>query len=224
MQGYQPERISTPAIEALIRSLPSTTLSNARAWTYQQGGHGFYCLNIPGAESTWCYDASTGLWHERDYRELWEPERHRADCHALAHGENVVGDYEDGRIYALDQATYTDDGTAIVRSRTAPHFTKELRQVFYSKFQLDMETGVGLDGASTVQGHNPKAMLEWSDDGGHTWSNQHFADIGKIGKTQKRVIWRRLGAARSRTFRISISDPVKTVLIGADLEYQEGIA
>lgn len=61
---------------------------------------------------------------------------------------------------------------------------------------------------------DPKAVLTWSNDGGHTWSNDHEASMGKQGEYKKRIIWRRLGYARDRVFRVMISDPVKKVLIG----------
>jgi hypothetical protein len=221
-QGYQAQRVSTTAIEKVIQGISPDEIVNARAWVYQDGGHAFYCLNLPGAESTWVYDASTGLWHERAYRDLWSLERHRADCHANAYAKHVVGDYENGKIYSLDSGTYTDAGDPIVRVRTAPHVSKNLNRVFHSRFQLDMETGVGLDGSG--QGVNPKAMLQWSDDGGHTWSNEYWSDIGRIGARLTRVIWRRLGSSRDRVYRVMISDPVKVVLIGADLDLEEGTA
>lgn len=221
-QGYQAVRISTQAIESVIRGISADDLTSAKAWTYQQGGHQFYCLNLPGADSTWVYDASTGLWHERTYLDLWGLERHRADCHALAHGENVVGDYENGKIYALDPDSYTDNGTAIVRMRTAPHLSKSLVRLFHTAFQLDMETGVGLDGSG--QGSNPKAILQWSDDGGHTWSNERWASIGAMGARLTRAIWRRLGSSRDRVYRVTISDPVKVVLIGAEINFEEGVS
>lgn len=222
MQGYQAQPISTPAIEAVIRSVDTLELANATAFAYQQGGHAFYCLNLPGINSTWVYDASTGLWHERSYLELWSLSRHRAECHALAFGENVVGDYENGKIYALDAAKYTDDGVAIVRERTSPHFSGGLKRQFHSSFQLDMEVGTGLSG--TGQGTNPQVMLQWSDDGGQTWSNEYWRDIGAIGKRLTRVIWRRLGSSRDRVYRVRVSDPVKVVLIGAELDVKDGVA
>lgn len=221
-QGYQPQRISTPAIEGVIRALDADALVDARAWTYQQGGHEFYCLNLPGADSTWVYDSSTGLWHERQYRDLWSMERHRADCHALAHGENTVGDYENGKIYALDMAKYTDDGTPIIRIRTAPHFSEGLKLIRHHSFQLDMETGVGLDGEG--QGTEPVAVLTWSDDGGHSWSNGRVMNIGEIGARRVRVVERRLGSSRDRVYSVKISDPVKVVLIGAELGVESGVA
>jgi len=222
MQGYQTQKISTPAIESVIRSLTADQISAATAYTYQQGGHLFYCLNLPGTDSTWVYDASTEFWHERTFLNLWSLERHRAQFHAIAHGENVVGDYENGKLYALDQNKYTDDGTSIVRIRTAPHFSKNLKFIRHNSFQLDMETGVGTSG--TGQGVNPQVMFRWSDDGGHSWSSEHWVDAGKIGKFKTRAIIRRLGMSRDRVYEVRITDPVKVVLIGAEIEVEEGAA
>jgi hypothetical protein len=42
-------------------------------------------------------------------------------------------------------------------------------------------------------GYDPAVMLRWSDDGGHTWSNEHWSPIGKIGAYGQRTFWRRLG-------------------------------
>ena len=221
MQGYQVKPVSTPSLESLIRSLSAEQISAAVGWTYQQGGHPFYCLNIPGLNSTWCYDASTQFWHERTFLELWSQKRHRAQVHTVAHGLNVVGDYETGVLYALDPAVFTDNGTSIVRERTAPHISKGLKLIRHHSFELDMETGVGLiDG----QGSDPQAMLQWSNDGGHTWSAELMAPIGGIGKTKTRVKWNRLGMARDRVYRVRITDPVPVTLIGAEVEVEEGLS
>jgi hypothetical protein len=217
--AYQPQRISTPSLEAVIREIPQDEIGDARAWTYQQGGHLFYVLNLPNVDTTWVYDASTGLWHERNYLGTWGAERHRADCHSVAHGENVVGDYENGRIYALDPDTEDDNGVSIVRKRAAPHISKNGARLFHTYFQLDMETGVG---TSTGQGENPQVMLRYSDDGGHSWSSERWADAGRIGARRTRVIFRRLGSSRDRVYEITIADPVKVVLIGAELGIEEG--
>lgn len=222
VNGSQPERISTPAVESSIRSVGTTNVSNARAWTYQQGGHVFYCLNVPGLTSTWVYDVTTGYWHERTYLGSWGFERHRVDCSAVAYGVNVAGDYVSGNVYKLDSSSYTDNGISIVRMRTAPHFAQDMKRLFHASFQLDMETGVGLTGSA--QGIDPQAILQWSDDGGHSWSNEHWASIGKIGTTRTRVIFRRLGKSRDRVYRVMIPDPVKVTLIGAELEVEGGTA
>jgi hypothetical protein len=75
---------------------------------------------------------------------------------------------------------------------------------------------------TTVQGVDPQAMLRWSNDGGSTWSNEHWTSIGRIGRYQNRAIWRRLGMARDRIFEVSISDPVKAVIVSANLKASVG--
>jgi hypothetical protein len=69
---------------------------------------------------------------------------------------------------------------------------------------------------------NPQAMLRWSNDGGSTWSTEHWASIGSIGRYKNRAIWRRLGTARDRIFEVSISDPVKAVIVSANLKASSG--
>lgn len=220
MSGYQKQRVSTTAIEQVIRGVSTSNLLLAKSWVYQRGGHMFYVLNIPSLSTTLVYDDSTSLWHDRAYTLPSGPGRHLVDFGSVAYGKNIVSDYSNGNIYTLDDSNFTDNGTPIVRSRTAPHLSKDLVRIFHSRFQLDMETGVGLDG--TQQGTNPQAILQWSDDGGHSWSNEHWAGIGKIGKRRTSAVWRRLGRSKDRVYKITISDPVKVTLIGAELDITEG--
>lgn len=222
IHGLQTQKISTPAIESVIRSLTSSQVASSTAFSYQQGGHLFYCLNLTGTKTTFVYDASTELWHERTYLNLWFLERHRAQCHSVAYGKNVVGDYESGKLYSLDPTCYTDNGIPIARIRTAPHITKDLKFITHNEFILDMETGTGTDG--TGQGIDPQVVIRWSDDGGHTWSNEKQAASGKIGEYKKRVKFRRLGMSRDRVYEVKITDPVKVVLIGAQLDLEEGVS
>lgn len=218
-KGYQPQRISTHAVEYAIRSYAS--ISSARAYTYQENGHHFYAINFPQALTTWVYDTATGFWHERTSTYEGEFGRNRADCHAFAYNTHIVGDYQNGKIYELSAQIYTDDGEEITRQRVSPHVSSGSKRLFYNSFQLDMETGVGLDGE--MQGTDPKAMLQFSDDGGHTWSNEKWASFGKIGKRKHRAIWRRLGLSRDRVFRLTITDPVKVAIIGAELDVAPGV-
>jgi hypothetical protein len=217
MNGYVQQRVSTTAVEFAIRSGGPANIANARAWTYQSGGHLFYCLNVPGLPSTWVYDASVSLWHERAYLTNQGLSRHLVDCSTVAYGVVIGGDYQSGNIYLIDYSNYTDNGAPIARVRSSPHMTEDLNYMTHSRFQLDMEVGVGL---STGQGSAPEAILQWSDDGGHKWSNEHWTSIGAIGKTKDRAIWRRLGITRDRVYRVTITDPVKVVLIGAEIDFQ----
>jgi hypothetical protein len=66
----------------------------------------------------------------------------------------------------------------------------------------------------------PQAMLRWSNDGGSTWSNEHWTTVGQMGRYKNRAIWRRLGTARDRIFEVSVTDPVNFVIISANLKMQ----
>src|SRR5690606_31683344 len=131
-------------------------------------GHQFYVLNF--SEATWVYDLSTGLWHERAYTNDGDLERHRVNTNSydFKRGLHLCGDYESNQIYLLDEETFTDGDTEITRLRTSPHLSESdsLKRIICDRFQLDMETGVGL---SSGQGSDPQVMLQFSDDGGHTW-------------------------------------------------------
>jgi hypothetical protein len=216
--GYQPRRISTHAVEQAIQSYGS--VEDAVAWTYQENGHHFYVLNFTSANTSWVFDTTTNLWHERVYTDQGQLGRHRANSHAFAYNKHVVGDYETGKIYELSASHLTDDGTAITRQRVTPHLSSDMLSVFYPKFQLDIETGTGIDGLG--QGVDPQAMLTFSDDGGHTWSNEKWTSFGRIGQTKARAIWRRLGSSRDRVFKVSITDPVRVTIIGAHLDVEPG--
>lgn len=71
-------------------------------------------------------------------------------------------------------------------------------------------------------GRGPQMILRWSNDGGHTWSNEYARDCGQAGQYKKRVIWRRLGQARDRVYEVSMTDPVFWAIIDAYLEATPG--
>jgi len=255
--GYQAVRISTHAVEWHIQQYGN--LSDAVAYTYQQDGHSFYVLIFPQANTSWVYDIATGAWHERAGWDNGEFTRHRSNCQMAFNSEVVVGDYENGNLYAFDLDVYADDGQIQrwLRSwRALPTGRNTLRRTTHHSLQLDCETGVGLNeppnepdkfssevliGALLTENGDrlltengeviyatisplatmiPKAMLRWSDDGGHTWSNEHWKSMGQIGQYGRRAIWRRLGMTtkiRDRVYEVSGTDPVKIAIMGAEL-------
>jgi hypothetical protein len=133
--------------------------------------------------------------------------------------------------------------------RALPTGQNNLKRTTQHTLQLDCESGVGLnvfpgydseeittetgieltteDGFILITtpilpavGYNPQVMLRFSDDGGHTWSNEAWSNMGKIGEYYRRVFWRRLGMTlklRDRVYEISGTDPVKIAIMGAEL-------
>lgn len=122
--------------------------------------------------------------------------------------------------YFEEQGFLSDGNYPIVRVRRAPHLADEQQRVFYKKFQLDLEAGVGL---TTGQGSDPILQVRWSNDGGFTWSGWRTLQNGKVGQYRWRAIAYQLGMARDRVFEVRQSDPVKTVWLGAYLDFEEGL-
>ncbi len=216
--GYTGQRVSTHAVEWQIQQYGS--LSDAIGYTYQQDGHAFYVLNFPSANATWVYDVATNAWHERAGFAYGRFTRHRGNCQMAFNSEIVIGDYESGNFYAFDMTEYADNGQIQkwLRSwRALPTGQNNLKRTAQHSLQLDCETGVGI---TTGQGSDPQVMLRWSDDGGHTWSNEHWRSMGRIGEYGYRTIWRRLGMTlklRDRVYEVSGTDPVKIAIMGAEL-------
>jgi hypothetical protein len=103
----------------------------------------------------------------------------------------------------------------IRRERWFPHIGQEQLRQFFSKLQIDLYAGNGI---STGQGSDPLLEIDWSDDGGHTWSDIHFVQTGAIGAFRTRAILRRMGSSRDRVFRIACTDPVQWSIINGYLD------
>jgi hypothetical protein len=134
-------------------------------------------------------------------------------------GMSLIGDYQNGAIYQLSNTVYTENGTTIRRVRRCPHLVSDFKRQYLQELQIHFQPGVGL---LSGQGSIPEAMLRWSDDGGSTWSNEHWRPIGQIGQYKNRCIWRRLGYARDRVFEVVITDPIKAVIVSANLIAEAG--
>lgn len=207
LNGYQVEPVSTPDIDYDIISEVARG-ANPVATPVTVGGHAWYVLNLKN--TSYVYDITTRSWDE------WRTDGARwAGQYATSFNKiGLVTDYRDGRVYELDQDTYTDDGTYITREVQTRHLYHDLDRLTVDEICLDIEVGVGV---ASGQGSDPQVMLQVSRDGGHTWGNEMWASIGPLGNYATRVSWMRLGRARDFVFRFKVSDPVKVVMIGASM-------
>ena len=217
---YSFTRISNHAVEHAITGYP--VVSDAIGYCYEDEGHLFYMLIFPTADATWCYDFVSQTWAKRL---SWQTSagvyhRHRSNCYMDFGDVRVVGDYQTGQLHQMSRLFFTDAGQPLrALRRTPPIWEQQNRErVFHSQLQTEWTPGTGLQFG---QGQNPQVMLRWSDDGGFTWSNEHWTTIGAAGQTKNRAMWRQLGRARDRVYEVVISDPVQRDCIGATL-YAEG--
>lgn len=245
-----PARISSFPMDDQVRQYLDVSDALSFAWT--ERGHWFYAITFPQANSglgaTWVYDASSGMWHERSSAANGVG-RWRANCIAFAFGQNWVGDCVSGVIYRIDPDVQSEGGSTLARIASFKPLEAEATFATASKLQLLAAVGTGdgtfvertvdlttEDGTSYLltetglrlwaQGqyvpNEPKAMLQWSNDGGRTWSNEHWASLGAGGDYLARPIWRRLGQFRRRIYRLTITDPVAVKLYGADTDIKAG--
>lgn len=211
--GFSPQRISTSPIERIIQS--ATSKEDIVSWAYQEDGHVFVVFTGGGLPTSLVYDLTTGFWHERAYLNTnGDFEQHLGYCHVFAFGKNLVGDRRNGTIYDMSLDYYSDNGDEIARERIYTHVIDESRRIRYNSLEIGFETGVGLQSG---QGSDPQVSLQLSQDGARTWSNWITKTIGKVGKYQTKIVFRRLGISEILTFKVRISDPVKVNITGSYL-------
>jgi hypothetical protein len=200
-RGYQPEVISTAAVERSIKT--QAAVSDAQAMTYKIDGSYFYELSFQGV--TWVFDLKLGLWAKKTTRGL---KRHAAQCAVTLNGKTYVGDYAKGVIYELDLETYKDDSQPVERILTCPSSAGPTKQL-YAALMLICEMGVGtLDDERLV-------YLDWSKDGGKTYCDPVPATLGKLGEYGIGTTWNRLGSSKGRTFRFRILDDCRVAIQAA---------
>lgn len=211
LSGFTPVRVSTQAIEEALQSVTDT--SGAVAYTYQQDGHSFYCLNVPGLTTTLCYDVAANAWHERAELVGGEYAQHRGQFHAYAYGKHLVG-ASDGKIYQYDPSVNTNNGDVLLRDRISPHLaTPTYTKNEFSLLQVDCTVGAGLPDGSA-----PSLMMRYSNDGGWSWGNWRTVSAGAIGERRARAIFRRLGMAYDRVWQIRFTEDAPFAIVGANVE------
>ena len=164
-------------------------------------------LTFPHADQTWVYDITTGLWHEWAWIDTNGAEhRHRANCFWPCNDTLVVGDWQNGNLYALDQDVFTDNGQPIKRVRSFPHMLADGKRVFYRQFLADMETGWAPE---VMSGSDTRLRAQFTAPNGTNLSTY----ISEVGGG-----WTAVGPANAQI----VGD--KVVGIGGDALYQSAAA
>ena len=207
-QGYQAQRISNHAIETEIANYER--IDDTYSFAYQQDGHAFLVMSFPSARKTWCFDATTNMWHERSHYNLdkYAHEHHRAMTHVFFNGEHLVGDRSNGIVYRLCPDCSTDNLEPILRERITPVINPQGSQLIFDAVELILQVG-------QQENTKPVIRLDWSDDRGKSWSKDRVLDFGAIGEFNKRTVFNRLGQSRNRVFRLRISDSNRLIILGA---------
>lgn len=212
--GYSSaEKISDEAVDNALSQCAEC--SDAEGLVYQDQGLDFYALNIPSANLSFVFDP-VGRWHKRG---VWNSEANRYDvwhaqAHAYAFDQHLVTDRTTGTISTMSITLGLDaGGVPMRRERISPMLGVENRLLVYPSFELEIDTGPGI---SSGQGEDPLVFLQTSRNGAKHWGPSRRRRAGKMGAA-RRVVFTRIGGARSLSFRTVVSDPLPWRVMGAYL-------
>jgi hypothetical protein len=218
MEGFRAVRISTKAIEWKIQKAirEGNDVSKACAYAYQQDGNSFYVLQVPGLETTWSYEVSSGQWHERCDVRLGDRIQHRGNYHAYCYGKHLIAG-DDDIVYEYDPDKHTNNGDVLLRERISPHYAHpQLNPITFGRFQLDCTVGEGIDGQSEA-----KVGMRYSDDGGYGYTGWDYQTLGAVGQRNARPVWNRTGATEKdgdRVWHVRCTDNAPFAIINAVVE------
>ena len=216
--GYSPQRVSSYEVETAIAGYARTSsITDAEALMFQYQGHTFYVVTFPSAGASWVMDVTTGIWTEvgkwnssmTSYG-IWSP---RVHCYAF--GQHITAERSNGQLSLMDGSyTSESDGSVIRRMRTTPPIFNENRQIPHRRLEVLLESGLGTQAG---QGSNPLVSVEYSDDGGKTYSAPLMMAAGAVGQYSLRAYLTRLGVPRNRVYRFVMTDPIPWRLVDAFL-------
>lgn len=217
LQGYGAQAISTPDIQNRIRLLDEAgRASELKATSWSWGGRNFYCLSC----ADWTYQFDGANWHER---KSYGSNRWRVSNVVPFGGKLIACDATTGQLYQMLDEAYDEAGEPhIAEIITPPVHAFPFRGRANTLF-LDAASGVGLNSAAP-QYLDPVMLVDWSKDGGDTWSAEREVPLGRLGKTATRLPpIRRLGAfgQKGLTFRLRISCAVQKLIMAAALDFDK---
>jgi hypothetical protein len=215
LNGFVQQRVSDSALEYW---LSTHTISDAVGMARQEEGQNYYDLWFPTANITWTLDVDQGFWFQRSSTVKGIAGAHLGRTHTFNFGQHLVGDRTSGNVYSMGTQFFTENtgpgvNIPVIRTRIGPTITNEGGQipVNINEFQVDFEVGLGpqpplLDGFGNPR--DPYAMFSYSPDFGKTWTPEREIPCGQAGNFRAVAIDRRLGAWRSWTPKVTVSDPI----------------
>jgi hypothetical protein len=215
-QGYQAQRVSDHALEELLANYAGGYLRTISACTYIYDGHTFYALSLPnsGAGRTFVYDCEVSVWHERCSAANglggWT-----INTATLLGARLLLGDAVNGNLYHMQATIPTENGVAVPRQAVLPAVVTHGPRAFMARLEIEMEVGTA-DAPGSV-------ALNWSDDGGLTWTTPRTLSTGALGATRTRVATTRLGSFRQRVLQIAASAPMTIYGVDADVPPPSGL-
>lgn len=227
MAGYTPQRVSTHAVENDIRKYQ--TRNDCVAYGYTEAGHSFFRVVFPSANTCWCYDATTGQWHQRGYWNTatgkFQAPLGQFHTYNDSFNAHLVLDSSSGQVYQSSIDFADDAGNPIRRVRRSAYVSQYGRYIYFSRLEIETDMGLGpIPPLTDGQGNprDPMMMIRWSNDGANTWSNEYQIGLGQAGHYGQRPLLNRLGrcwGTKGRVFELSMTDPGPRGIVECNVEY-----
>jgi hypothetical protein len=213
LNGYTPDKISPPELDALIAAVDDK--SDLEAICYISKGHAFWQLS--STTWTWVFNCNTKTWHERKSDGLV---RSRMSVSVPAFNEWLVGDTETNALLQVDGSyLFEIENEILARIESAP--VKDFpNRVRVNRADFDFTVGVGdATGTDPIQ-TDPTILISWSDDGGYSWTTPWHRKLGEQAETQQRITVLNTGMSgpMGRRWRLDVSDPVHFGLMGGSMD------
>lgn len=198
--------ISTPEISFQIGKL---NIKSAVGWTMVLDGQDFFILNFQEDDLSYAYSEQTGTWF--NLSSGVNGGRYIASSYARVYDKHVAIDFKTGNAIEISDDSFDDVGQTIQRQRILPPLNSAKlgvgagKRLLMSKAKFMLQTGQGL---ASGQGSLPRIMIEYSEDGGQTWSTERWPEVGKLGQFLLNVEFWEMRSFYDIQFRLTMSDPV----------------
>lgn len=207
---------------SIVNSLKAQEKSGATAYTITLNGQDYYVLRFASG-LTYAYSETLKEWFNLSTGTRDGP--YLATSYQRVYDKDIAVDFRTANAIELTEDALDDLGETIQRRRVlAPLTSANLgmgtgKRLKMSRVYFALQTGQGL---ASGQGSNPKIMVEYSLDGGKTFSTEQWIKFGKLGQYIIKVKFDAMISFYEITFRITVSDPVFCSLHDASIDVKLG--
>jgi hypothetical protein len=224
--GSQADKISNNSVTSQIEQFE--TIDDAVGFCFSFENQNFFAITFPTEQKTFCFNETIGAdlgWFELSSSAFFERDEKYYNIYKCfssvdAFGKIIMPAVDSNKLYELDINTFLNDDEIIRRERTFPTINGSTlgeigKRVQMSRFELIVEKGVGnING----DGIDPQIIVEFSFDGGKTFSNGSWMKIGRLGQTNIKAECFKIQSFYDLIIRIKCTDPVLYTIISASID------
>jgi len=215
LNGYSPDKVSTPDVDRAIESFAQTNdPADIEMFPYVVGGHS--CIVLRSPAWTWVLDLETTHWHERA---SYGSPTWRATSACNVFGKWLAGDGDSGDLVEITDAAADETGNPLICRIESGPVSAFPNRVSVMEGTFDIAQGVGIASGADPTQTDPSVEIEWSDDGGLSWSVPLVRKLGPQSQISGPIKVCKTGMTgnQGRRWRLTVSDAVDVELTGGDM-------